>query len=419
MQTLEREVNATGSDAPATPAMGSGHSGSSPVQLTTPPLSRRIRRRRHRRRIRLRILAVLLAVMSVLGYSIGQYLTRPGNEAIGVRFVEWVRDHGGNGVVNRVETWWYSHHQPPKGGTPKGGIPKVAVIKKTKPKVPAVVIPPPPTRPPDVPPIAAPALPGEGVWQPVGRFVHESPAVYETFLRPDPVHTSLLAGVAWMNHTLLRNVLYNGLEQPGGGPWTTGSSVSPVETPGLVAAFNSGFKLDSSRGGYFNDGRFARPLVDGRATLVVRTDGSANLGMWGRDFAMDPTIVSARQNLDLLIDGGQPAADLNSNDSNKWGATLGNAIFVWRSGVGIDADGNLIFVGGPGLDVSTLAGVLHNAGAVRAMELDINSYWVSFYTYLGGAPGDTPGTKLLDSMERSPTRFLEPGTRDFFGVFAR
>jgi len=58
---------------------------------------------------------------------------------------------------------------------------------------------------------------------------------------------------------------------------------------------------------------------------------------------------------------------------------------VWRSGIGVDRHGNLIYVAGEDQTVKSLATTLLHAGAVRAMELDINSYWVSFITY--GAPG--------------------------------
>lgn len=407
-QALERPTTSGRGDEPR------GRSRAS--DLTTPAPSARVRRRRRRRAVKFGALAALVVLATLVGVSLGGYLTRPSNEALDVRFVEWVRDHGGDGIVNRIENWWYTQHPPRKGGTPKGGIPAVASATRHAPVTLPVT---PPVRPGDIPVIARTALPGEGVWQPVGRVLRGSPAVYETFLRPDPVHTSLLTGVAWMNHELVRGALYNGLELPGGGPWRNGTFVAPADTPSLVAAFNSGFKLRSSRGGYFTEGRTVQPVVDGRATLVIRSDGSVSVGMLGRDFAMDPTIVSARQNLDLLVDGGQPAAGLNGNDTSKWGSTLGNKVYVWRSGVGVDAAGNLIYVGGNGLNITTLAGVLRDAGCVRAMELDINSYWVSYYTYEGATPADTHGTKLLQSMERPPNRFLRPGTRDFVALFVR
>ena len=78
---------------------------------------------------------------------------------------------------------------------------------------------------------------------------------------------------------------------------------------------------------------------------------------------------------------------LSRNDHLRWGETLGGHVFVWRSGVGIDARGNLVYAAGE-LDIVSLADVLRAAGAVRAMELDINSYWVSFDTFL---PGAQPG----------------------------
>ena len=42
-------------------------------------------------------------------------------------------------------------------------------------------------------------LPGEGVWQPSGRLVKGSAALWITYLRPDAVHTSLIAGVAHLD----------------------------------------------------------------------------------------------------------------------------------------------------------------------------------------------------------------------------
>ena len=43
-------------------------------------------------------------------------------------------------------------------------------------------------------------------------------SVYTTFMRPDPVHTSLVTGLAWMDTKLLRTVFVPGLQEPGGGP---------------------------------------------------------------------------------------------------------------------------------------------------------------------------------------------------------
>ena len=100
---------------------------------------------------------------------------------------------------------------------------------------------------------------------------------------------------------------------------------------------------------------------------------------------MPPGVDFARQNLPLIVAGGRPNPNLN--DGPQWGLTLGNAVRVWRSGVGIDARGNLIYAAANDQTVESLAEILIHAGAVRAMQLDINSYWVTFNSYAQPSAG--------------------------------
>jgi hypothetical protein len=138
---------------------------------------------------------------------------------------------------------------------------------------------------------------------------------------------------------------------------------------------------------------------------------------------MRPDVVAVRQNLSLMVDNGRLDPALDENDTSKWGATLGNKALVWRSGVGVDENGALIYAGGNSLSVRSLARTLQAAGAVRAMEMDINSDWVSAYTYVND-PADDPnapvvGIKLGGDMSRGGDRYLQPSERDFFAFFAR
>jgi len=48
----------------------------------------------------------------------------------------------------------------------------------------------------------------------VGRRVDGVPAIYETTLRPDAIHTSYVVGVAWMDTKLLRATLYSAVRFP-------------------------------------------------------------------------------------------------------------------------------------------------------------------------------------------------------------
>jgi hypothetical protein len=134
---------------------------------------------------------------------------------------------------------------------------------------------------------------------------------------------------------------------------------------------------------------------------------------------MTPQVEAVRQNLSLLVSHGQPVSGLSSDSYQKWGATLGNAVLVWRTGVGVTADGALVYAAGPGLSVQSLAAVLAHAGAVRAMELDINTEWASAMYYTGHGAGRPTPHKLLESMYQGSDRYLIPDQRDFFAMYLR
>ena len=67
--------------------------------------------------------------------------------------------------------------------------------------------------------------------------------------------------------------------------------------------------------------------------------------------------------------------------------------------------------------MSTLASILIRAGAVRAIELDINTEWPSFITYTRWGAHDP--SKLVPNGLQSSTRYLSPDDRDFFAVYRR
>jgi hypothetical protein len=399
--------------------------------------ARRSRRRDRRRRIRaarrtivgrhpfLAVLCVVVLVLTPVWVSLGSALTNPAlGASAGPRGAEWFRDHGGSSIVNWVENFWYSHHPPPVGGKPpSSAIPNLGSGGKQDGAAPRSAIAH-LKRPARMTSPAGSRLPGEGAWHPVGRRVGGLPAVYETWVRPDAVHTSLVIGVAWMDTKLLQAALYSGSTIPGGGRFSHTAPIPPSAATSLVAAFNAGFLMNNAEGGYYTDHRTIIPLRTGAASAVIYRNGSINIVDWGYGKAkLTPDVVSVRQNLDLLVNYGKPVPGLNPNDTSQWGFTLGNAVYVWRSGLGVTASGALVYAGGPGLNITTLADILARAGAVRAMELDINTDWVNFASY--DPHGATPaapatGTDLLPSMFGGPGRYFESWwSRDFFAMSAR
>ncbi len=365
------------------------------------------------------IAVVILLIPVAVSYV--DYLQRPGSDTLSVKTVEWIRDNGGNGIVNTIERWWYTNNPPPTGGKPSAikvqdTVTETTEKKSTTPTYPQIQRLPPPTAR-----VATPAPevePNEGVWQPTGRLVLGQPAVYTTYVRPDAVHTSYYTGIMWLDTKLLRANYIVGTEEPGGGPNPWGSQIPEAERGNTLAAFNSGFKMDSANGGAYLDGQEIVPLRDGSASFVIKQDGSSSVGVWGRDFAMAPDVKAVRQNLVLIVDNGQLNPELREDDTTAFGATLGNNVYVWRSGVGVTADGALVYAGGPAMSIIALARTLQAAGAVRAMEMDINTDWVSVFTYVPEDPTafDSPiiGIKLLDNMSHDGSQYLQQNSRDFF-----
>src|SRR5450756_2230415 len=149
-----------------------------------------------------------------------------------------------------------------------------------------------------------------------------------------------------LDPALVRVDLHPGTQEPGHGPWSL-PPAGPADKTGVVAAFNSGFRLGEAQGGYYSDERTVGTLRPGAASLVIKRDGTATVGQWGRDVRLGPQVFAVRQNLALLVDGGQVVPGIADNTGNRWGATLGNKLYVARSGLGVTATGQLVYVAGP------------------------------------------------------------------------
>jgi len=271
-------------------------------------------------------------------------------------------------------------------------------------------------KPPAVQPFQTSPVGGEGQWRAVGRHVDGTTAIYTTVVRL-PDDPTVLAGIAWLDTKILRARLYSGSLSPGGFNWKLTAPISNAASRTLVAAFNGGYQLKDSRGGYLSEGRLAAPLRVGAASLVIYKSGFATVGLWGRDVRMTSEVVAVRQNLNLLVENGHPVPGLSPRDISAWGVALHQVANTWRSGLGVTANGALVYVAGP-MTIVDLANLLVRAGAVRAMVLDMNPEWPVFATYsparLNAPASASNGTDLLSSMTQTPARFFQNSyARDF------
>jgi len=361
---------------------------------------------------------LLVVVLLWLTWSVGGALMAPGADTTAARLAEWGRFHGLGSVVDALEQIQYRLDPPKVGGALAGGIPEISTTRSTPgssvgaagipPKGQALLL--------NIPTQAKPALPGEGVWQPLVSL-HGKPAIRAAFLRPDGTHTSYLVGVALLDQKLVKFALHPGYRVPG----TISSQPSQILTSqrdSLLATFNSGFTMVDAKGGYWQDGQSVVPLRTGAASMVVYKDGHVDVVKWTAANP-GPEVAAVRQNLSMLVEGGKISPDIDSTTTNAWGKTVGNRTYVWRTALGIRKDGSLVFVVGNSMSVHTLANIVRDAGAVRAIELDINRSWTNFITYTHPGRGVAVPHMLTSDEQPNPYRYLQPSSRDFVAVLPR
>jgi len=333
----------------------------------------------------------------------------PSSLPIGVRTVEWVRQHHLNWLVDHAETVYYGMFKAPqKGGPGLTTLPSVG-IKTHHPHTTSAYL------PPKIKPVFPAPLAGEGIWRPSGPPVKGGPPVLVATFRTETAYPQIVAYVAWFDHTRTNIAYYPGRYEP---PHAT--LRGPTEVPfsqryRLLATFNSGFIYADGLNGDALDGVTNEPMTRGNATVVAYKSGAVNIISWRGGTSPGRNIAWARQSLPLIIDNGKLNPKLSLG--TEWGYTLGNSVRTWRTGLGIDKRGNLIYASANYQTVITLANILKRADAVRAMELDINPEWYTLITYRH-RHGLIP-TQVPPNYQQATTRYLVPDDRDFFAVYRR
>jgi hypothetical protein len=275
----------------------------------------------------------------------------------------------------------------------------------------ATTSPPKPARPVVVAPhlLVRPAANPSARWRVVAR-VRGHPAAWVaqrsgvTFLRFDQalVHVDLHAGSS----------------DGGTSGWTYGDEISAREVHLVIAAINGGFKLTYPNVGFVSGHHVAVELKPGLASIVTYTDGTSDVGAWRAGVpTVRKTVFSVLQNQRLLVDRGLAAGSVSGCIISCWGETIGSRTVVARAGLGITADRQLVWAAGEELDPAGLASALLSAGAVRAMELDINPDWVAGYLYVHRSSGPLP-VPVVPGQNGIAGQLLEPDSRDFLTFVA-
>lgn len=273
---------------------------------------------------------------------------------------------------------------------------------------------------PTLAPRITPSLPGEGVWLNALPAVPGQPVIVaKTFWRPDPSRPYAIVALLQFDPHLTRLHLVAGSKQPGGPLGNNGPGLIPRadQRAGiLLAAFNGGFKYADGAYGMMANHRIYVPPVRGAGTVAITRSGRVLIGSWGVDPSLsgaNRNLVAWRQNGPLLIAQGRITG--LAQDASAWGRTL-NGVFTWRSGIGITRRGTLLYAAGNAVTPWTLGEALKHAGAVTAIQTDINPYWVRAFVYSARSTGHPIAKRLRPSMHGTGLEYLRGYSRDFFYV---
>jgi hypothetical protein len=259
-----------------------------------------------------------------------------------------------------------------------------------------------------------PAFPGEGEWNQIYNGTAGA-IMAKTFVRPDPQRPYAVVYLVEINMNDLLISAVAGTREPGGNN-NPGPGKIPLVVQNqnkLVAAFNGGFQEKDGYYGMVVGDKTYLPLRKNLATLVIYSNAKPVIVNYtGQDFGKN--VVAIRQNGPMLLENSEDVTSSNAWNMQTWGLTTTNSMYTWRSGLGITKNGNLIYAAGPSLVPETLAQALKAAGAVNAMQLDINPVWVRFVIFNSLGNGRYKYYPLTNDMANGGYQDLTGYQKDFF-----
>jgi len=371
----------------------------------------------------IRRIVVLCSILTIIALL----FSSQANGASGAWTADTLRAIFGPTITAQVESWYLgvsdTTHQlqyklSGQKVTPPWTIGTSPIVMTTPPPK-VVPLSPMPLNPMSI--FVTPPLSGEGVWVPQSAAL--SPYGYvpldaKAFIRPDPSHPYAIVTLLQFDTRFFRLHMVSGTTEPGGPLGHYGTGVIPASDQkgnALLAAFNGGFKYADGQYGLKTNGIVYVPPQSNAATIAITKSGQIILGAWGVDPRLNSNnsdLVAWRQNASLLINNG--AINPLTQDGAAWGGTILNSAYTWRSAIGITAHGTLIYAAGSSLTAFTIGEALKAAGAVMAMQTDINPFWVRAFLYNRNSQESYDISKLNPAMYGTGTEYLYATARDFF-----
>lgn len=262
------------------------------------------------------------------------------------------------------------------------------------------------------------AAAGEGEWSPLPSPFDGagSPIMYKTFLHPDPQRSYARIAIVAIDATRVRLHTVVGTKEPVSSvPVPRPGLVPQADLPALVAAFNGGFRAIHGAYGMMVNGQVLLPPKNYGDTIALYHDGGIRIAPWSVISNTLASMDAYRQTPPYLAYNGQVNPALDDEASMVWGATVTRVTVIWRSAIGLSADGRTLYYGaGESLTARRLAEAMVAAGASHVAELDVNLSYERFLTY-DPTHAAFDGVSLLPAMATQPKLYTaKPADRDFF-----
>ncbi len=265
-----------------------------------------------------------------------------------------------------------------------------------------------------------PPISGEGIWSSISQNIYPQDVIIaRTFIRPDPSHPYAITTLVKMDMKKLTLSTQAGTYYPGGPLGARGPGLIPQniqKSNGLLAAFNGGFQIRDGHYGMIVNNKIYVPLKNGIPVLLMYNNGTLKLQNYNGQ-KLPPDVYAVRQNGPYLIENGKITSYVEQG-VDTWGRTTTNSMYTWRSAIGITKNGNLIYAVGNSLIPRTLSYALLKAGAVNAIQLDINYPWIKFEVYESNGNGKYLNYPLLQNMKNGLS-YLSGNNKDFFYVYKK
>jgi hypothetical protein len=269
------------------------------------------------------------------------------------------------------------------------------------------------------------SAPGDGVWVPIvdPRRPAEAPHMMKTLLHPDVNRGWAEVFVVAVDLRRVTLHLLPGTQEPKADNPAGEKIARPGVIPEsaheeLLAAFNGGFMTEHGGYGMKLDGVTIVSPKPKACTLAVYPDQSMRIGRWTDVEATEKEMLWYRQAPECMYrqDKLHPGLEYQSG-VKKWGATLDGETVIRRSGIGLNATRDILYVAITNHSTArVLADGMHHAGASDVAQLDVNWSYPKFVLFEPKTPGGPrKAVALADGFEFSEDEYIrKKARRDFF-----